>query len=159
MSDDEILDWIKINCLNNFNIWYNLIILKINKGLVKIMSKYIEESFNFMYCIVDFPNYVKGWNNMSAAIIVTGVLVLVVGCAIGVIVLSLSKHENAVKNFLSIILPTVILAFLEIIIGCSVSSYRELWLMFKYDDVRVFDYAGDTPIEVDELTAAGYTVV
>ena len=96
---------------------------------------------------------------MSAAIIVTGVLVLVVGCAIGVIVLSLSKHENAVKNFLSIILPTVILAFLAIIIGCSVSSYRELWLMFKYDDVRVFDYAGDTPIEVDELTAAGYTVV
>ena len=96
---------------------------------------------------------------MSAAIIVTGVLVLVVGCAIGVIVLSLSKHENAVKNFLSIILPTVILAFLEIIIGCSVSSYRELWLRFKYDDVRVFDYAGDTPIEVDELTAAGYTVV
>ena len=96
---------------------------------------------------------------MSAAIIVTGVLVLVVGCAIGVIVLSLSKHENAVKNFLSIILPTVILAFLVIIIGCSVSSYRELWLMFKYDDVRVFDYAGDTPIEVDELTAAGYTVV
>ena len=96
---------------------------------------------------------------MSAAIIVTGVLVLVVGCAIGVIVLSLSKHENAVKNFLSIILPTVILAFLAIIIGCSVSSYRELWLMFKYDDVRVFDYAGDTPTEVDELTAAGYTVV
>ena len=96
---------------------------------------------------------------MSAAIIVTGVLVLVVGCAIGVIVLSLSKHENAVKNFLSIILPTVILAFLAIIIGCSVSSYRELWLRFKYDDVRVFDYAGDTPIEVDELTAAGYTVV
>ena len=96
---------------------------------------------------------------MSAAIIVTGVLVLVVGCAIGVIVLSLYKHENAVKNFLSIILPTVILAFLAIIIGCSVSSYRDLWLMYKYDDVRVFDYAGDTPIEVDELTAAGYTVV
>ena len=96
---------------------------------------------------------------MSGAIIVTGILILMVGCAICGVVVPMSKHENTVKNFLSIILPTVILAFLAIIIGCSVSSYRELWLMFKYDDVRVFDYAGDTPIEVDELTAAGYTVV
>lgn len=96
---------------------------------------------------------------MSGAIIVTGILILMVGCAICGVVVPMSKHENAVKNFLSIILPTVILAFLAIIIGCSVSSYRELWLMFKYDDVRVFDYAGDTPTEVDELTAAGYTVV
>ena len=96
---------------------------------------------------------------MSAAIIVTGILILMVGCAICGVVVPMSKHENTVKNFLSIILPTVILAFLAIIIGCSVSSYRELWLMFKYDDVRVFDYAGDTPTEVDELTAAGYTVV
>ena len=96
---------------------------------------------------------------MSAAIIVTGVLVLVVGCAIGVIVLSLSKHENAVKNFLSIILPTVILDFLAIIIGCSISSDRELWVRVKYDDEKVVDEVGDTPTEVDELTAAGYTVV
>ena len=96
---------------------------------------------------------------MSGAIIVTGILILMVGCAICGVVVPMSKHENAVKNFLSIILPTVILAFLAIIIGCSVSSYRELWLRFKYDDVRVFDYAGDTPTEVDELTAAGYTVV
>ena len=96
---------------------------------------------------------------MSGTIIVTGILILMVGCAICGVVVPMSKHENAVKNFLSIILPTVILAFLAIIIGCSVSSYRELWLRFKYDDVRVFDYAGDTPTEVDELTAAGYTVV
>ena len=96
---------------------------------------------------------------MSGAIIVTGILILMVGCAICGVVVPMSKHENAVKNFLSIILPTVILAFLAIIIGCSISSYRELWLRFKYDDVRVFDYAGDTPTEVDELTAAGYTVV
>ena len=96
---------------------------------------------------------------MSGAIIVTGILILMVGCAICGVVVPMSKHENAVKNFLCISLPTVILAFLAIIIGCSVSSYRELWLMFKYDDVRVFDYAGDTPTEVDELTAAGYTVV
>ena len=96
---------------------------------------------------------------MSGAIIVTAILILMVGCAICGVVVPMSKHENAVKNFLCISLPTVILAFLAIIIGCSVSSYRELWLMFKYDDVRVFDYAGDTPTEVDELTAAGYTVV
>ena len=96
---------------------------------------------------------------MSGAIIVTGILILMVGCAICGVVVPMSKHENAVKNFLCISLPTVILAFLAIIIGCSVSSYRELWLRFKYDDVRVFDYAGDTPTEVDELTAAGYTVV
>ena len=96
---------------------------------------------------------------MSAAIIVTGILILMVGCAICGVVVPMSKHENSVKNFLCISLPTVILAFLAIIIGCSVSSYRELWLRFKYDDVRVFDYAGDTPTEVDELTAAGYTVV
>ena len=96
---------------------------------------------------------------MSGAIIVTGILILMVGCAICGVVVPMSKHENAVKNFLCISLPTVILAFLAIIIGCSVSSYRELWLRFKYDDVRVFDYTGDGLAEIDELTAAGYTVV
>lgn len=95
---------------------------------------------------------------MSAAIIVTGVLILMVGCGICGIIVPMSKDENAVKNLLCISLPAVILAFLVIVIGCSVSSYRELWLRFKYDDVRVFDYAGDMPAEVDKLTAAGYTV-
>lgn len=95
---------------------------------------------------------------MSAAIIVTGILILMVGCAICGTVVPMSKDENAVKNFLCISLPTVILAFLAIVIGCSVSSYRELWLGFKYDDVRVFDYAGDRPAEIDELIAVGYTI-
>ena len=95
---------------------------------------------------------------MSGAIIVTGVLILMIGCAMCGVVVPMSKHENAVKNFLCISLPTVILAFLTIVIGCSVSSYRELWLRFKYDDVRVFDYTGDGLAEIDELKAVGYTV-
>lgn len=94
---------------------------------------------------------------MSGAIIITGILILIVGCFICGIITTMSKPGKEIRNFLCAIIPTAMLAISVFGLGCSVSSYRELWLRFKYDDVRVFDYIGDQPVDIDELKVVGYT--
>lgn len=101
---------------------------------------------------------------MSVGVFLTGLFILVSGIVLTLIVGSYSDNvpqSKFLKNILYCLIPTIVLSIFMFALSCCVSSYREICLRLKYDDVITLCYYVENAPTNDlmKLKNAGYTLM